>query len=165
MNEETKKKPGALKKVFGFFKFICTLVGAIVILGFAGIQAIPVESVVPGGYSNPEVVNDMDAPEDVEAILRKACYDCHSHEVKWPWYSHIAPVSYLVAHDVKEGREVFNFSEWPEDPDDAESARWSVADVIETGEMPLEIYLKMHPEAVLTDDEKAKIQAWAYPDE
>ena len=103
----------------------------------------------------------MEAPEDVEAILRKACYDCHSHEVKWPWYSHIAPISYLVAHDVKEGREAYNFSKWPEDPDDASIEGYTIFEVIDAGEMPPEIYTSMHPEAILSDEEKAKIEACA----
>lgn len=162
MNENTKKKRGALRTLFGIFRLCSTLVGAVVILGFIGIQFIPVESVVPGGYSNPPVVRDMEAPEDVEAILRKACYDCHSHEVKWPWYSHIAPVSYLVAHDVKEGREAYNFSKWPED-DSVEG--YTIFDVIDSGQMPPEIYISMHPEAILTDEEKATIEAWANGEE
>ena len=56
------------------------------------------------------------APPDVQAMFRAACYDCHSDETRWPWYSHIAPVSLLVAGDVKRGRSHLNLSEWPAEP-------------------------------------------------
>src|SRR5437764_11402850 len=63
--------------------------------------------------TNPPVEQDVAAPAGVEALLRRACYNCHSHETVWPWYSHVAPVSWLLAHDVSEGRRELNFSTWP----------------------------------------------------
>ena len=63
---------------------------------------------------NPPVWASIDAPHDVERILRRSCYDCHSNETRWPWYSHLAPRSWLVAADVHEARVRMNFSEWPE---------------------------------------------------
>ena len=62
--------------------------------------------------TNPPVEQDVAAPAGVEALLRRACYNCHSHETVWPWYSHVAPVSWLLAHDVSEGRRELNFSTW-----------------------------------------------------
>src|SRR5436309_14489602 len=59
--------------------------------------------------TNPPVEQDVAAPAGVEALLRRACYNCHSHETVWPWYSHVAPVSWLLAHDVPEGRLELNF--------------------------------------------------------
>ena len=82
-------------------KFIIFLVVVII-----GIQFIPVER------TNPPVVSDIDAPSEVKDILRKACYDCHSNETKWVWYTKIAPASFLAVKDVNEGREHLNFSEW-----------------------------------------------------
>ena len=70
--------------------------------------------------TNPPVKRDAIAaanpPATVAASLRAACYDCHSHETKWPLYSRIAPSSWLVVADVNEGRHNFNLSEWPEEP-------------------------------------------------
>src|SRR5271169_1947874 len=67
--------------------------------------------------TNPPVVSDLMAtnppPPEIAAMLHAACYDCHSYETKWPWYSHIAPVSWLVAGDVRDGRHDMNFSDWP----------------------------------------------------
>ncbi len=67
---------------------------------------------VPVNRSNPTVEADLEAPEAVTAVLRTACYDCHSNETHWPWYSYVAPVSWLVAHDVEEARSEFSFSHW-----------------------------------------------------
>ena len=81
-------------------------------LGFAliviltGIQFIPVER------SNPPARSAVAAPSEVQALLRRACFDCHSNETVWPWYSHIAPVSLLIAGDVRRGRKEVNFSAW-----------------------------------------------------
>jgi hypothetical protein len=62
--------------------------------------------------TNPPVTGEIEAPEKVMAILRTSCYDCHSNETKWPWYSYIAPASWLIADDVQVGRGHMNFSEW-----------------------------------------------------
>src|ERR1044072_7099855 len=62
--------------------------------------------------TNPPVETDVPAPANVKNALRTACYDWHSNETVWPWYSHVAPVSWLLAYDVVEGREELNFSTW-----------------------------------------------------
>jgi hypothetical protein len=116
---------------------------------------------VPVSRTNPPVETDIAAPADVNAILRRACYDCHSNETVWPWYSRVAPVSWLVAHDTNEGREHLNFSTWnrlsiPE-RHEALDELW---EEVESGGMPLPIYLPLHPEARLSDADKAAIQAW-----
>ena len=116
---------------------------------------------VPVSRTNPPVETDIAAPTEVDGILRRACYDCHSNETVWPWYSHVAPVSWLVAHDTNEGREHLNFSTWnrlsiPE-RHEALDELW---EEVESGGMPLPIYLPLHPEARLSDAEKAAIQAW-----
>jgi hypothetical protein len=70
------------------------------------IQLWPVER------TNPPVSAPLEADPEVVAVLRAACYDCHSNETVWPWYSRVAPLSWQVAHHVEEGREELNFSEW-----------------------------------------------------
>lgn len=120
------------------------------------IQFIPVER------TNPPVESDVPASMPVSQVLRRACYDCHSNETVWPWYSRVAPVSFLVAHDVNEGREHLNFSTWNRltPPKQAEAVREIWKEVSE-GEMPLAIYLPTHPEARLSDQDKAVLEAWA----
>lgn len=121
---------------------------------FLGIQLIPVDR------SNPPVVSDLEAPIEVKTILKRSCYDCHSNEVKWPWYSYLAPVSWLVSHDVKEGREELNFSEWSNYSGDAKKKEKIIEEISE-GEMPLPIYLITHPEASVSKQELEILKQWA----
>lgn len=84
-------------------------------------------------------------------VVARACENCHSNQTNWPWYSHVAPVSWLVAHDVKEAREALNFSEWAGYSAERQRKllRESCSEVKE-GEMPMSAYVLMHPEAKLT---------------
>lgn len=122
---------------------------AVVVGGFLLIQLVPYGR----DHSNPPVVNEpnWDSPQTRELALR-ACYDCHSNETVWPWYSNIAPISWLVQRDVDEGREYLNFSEWGGGREGEEGEE--LAEVIEEGEMPPAQFLITHSEARLTDDEK-----------
>ncbi len=94
-----------------------------------------------------------DAPwptEESRRLAEAACYDCHSNEPTLEWFDRIAPGSWLVAEHIAEGRLELNFSEWDRYADDADDA----ADTLEDGEMPLDEYVRLHPEARLTDDER-----------
>ncbi|MBK6694193.1 MAG: heme-binding domain-containing protein [Myxococcales bacterium] len=135
---------GKLVKVFG------ALFGALLVL-----------QLVPASRTNPPVTQDLEAPPAVKALLKRACYDCHSNESVWPWYARVAPASFLVSHDVKEGREHLNFSEWDrvaaeKQPRKLKKAAASLKD----GKMPLPIYLPLHPEARLTPEERDTLTAW-----
>lgn len=113
---------------------------------------------------NPPEIYKVDAPPEVETILRKACYDCHSHETYWPWYSRIAPGSWLMARDVGKGRARFNMSEWGDlDEKDRALDKENAAELVEKGEMPPWFYLPLHPSAMLSDQEKALLKAWLVP--
>lgn len=117
---------------------------------------------IPVTRTNPPVQADIPASTAVSSILRRACYDCHSNETVWPWYSRVAPVSWLVARDVNHGREHLNFSEWnrltPAKQAEAVREIWKQ---VSEGEMPMTIYLPMHPEARLSDRDKAVLKSWA----
>lgn len=124
--------------------------GAILlVLAFIAIQFFPYGRGAEG--KNPPVRQEpkWDSPRTRELVAR-ACFDCHSNETKWPWYSKIAPVSWLVWYDVEEGRKHLNFSEFDRKQKHAEEASTEVM----SDEMPLWYYLPLHPEAKLTDDEK-----------
>jgi cytochrome c551/c552 len=128
--------------------------GAVVVLG--GIQAVRFER------TNPPVTADIAAPADVAPILHRACYDCHSNETVWPWYSHVAPVSWLLHRDVVEGRRHLNFSEWDRVPVAKRGRRFrEVGEQVKEGEMPPWFYLPMHRTARLSDADKAILQRWA----
>jgi hypothetical protein len=88
------------------------------------------------------------------ALASRACFDCHSNETKWPWYSHVAPVSWLVQRDVELGRGTLNFSEWDRPQEGAEAV-----EAVQEGEMPPRIYLVAHPEARLPPAEYRQLVA------
>ncbi len=108
---------------------------------------------VPYGraHSNPPPVKEpvWDRPATRE-LARRACFDCHSNHTKWPWYSHVAPVSWLVQHDVDDGRKHLNFSEWQKKYKHADDA----PELVTEGAMPLGIYLWLHAGARLSAEER-----------
>src|SRR5258708_13661824 len=105
--------------------------------------------------TNPPVKNDFcatNAPPQIAAMLHAACYDCHSHETRWPWYSRVAPMSWQIAQDVKDGRESLNFSDWPVgNPKRAAKKLEDMSEQIEYKEMPLKKYTLIHADARLTE--------------
>ena len=117
-----------------------------------GLVVLLAIQLVPYGHdrTNPPVVAEprWDSPV-TRALAERACFDCHSHETRWPAYSRIAPVSWLIAHDVADGREALNFSAWqpPREPD-------RVPEEVREGEMPPSIYTLMHASAKLNDAER-----------
>ena len=122
-----------------------------------GIQFIPVADV----GTNPPDRFRVDASPQVSAILRRACYDCHSNETKWPIYSRIAPGSWLMARDVHRGRNHLNFSEWGSvDEDERQDDLESCWDQVESGQMPPGVYLPLHPSARLSESDKAVLKTY-----
>jgi hypothetical protein len=98
--------------------------------------------------------------EPVQTLVR-ACGNCHSNRTDWPWYSHVAPVSWWIARHVREGREKLDFSEWEtystwQKRDKLES----MCGLISSGRMPPRMYTAMHPEAKLTEENKKAVCAW-----
>jgi hypothetical protein len=135
-------------------RLLRVLVALLVVFGL--LQLYPVQR------SNPPVTAGLEAPADVDAILRRACYDCHSNETRWPWYAYVAPVSWLVVHDVDEGRRELNFSIWGQ-YDEAKriSKASSAVEEIEEGHMPLPKYVRMHSEAAVSKAELERLEEWA----
>ena len=111
---------------------------------------------IPFGHdhTNPPVEQEVkwDRPQTRDLAVR-ACYDCHSNETIWPWYSTIAPLSWLVQKDVNEGRQRLNFSEWGLPQPKADSA----PEQVKNGSMPPMQYVALHPSANLTPTEKAAL--------
>jgi hypothetical protein len=118
--------------------------------------------------TNPPVASGHDLmatnppPPQIAALLRTACYNCHSYETKWPWYSHIAPVSWLVAGDVTRGRERLNFSDWPRAlPERAAKRLERISEEVDYKDMPPAKYTLLHPEARLTAAQREQLMHWA----
>jgi hypothetical protein len=113
--------------------------------------------------TNPPVSGDMDAPPAIRAALRRACYNCHSNETRWPWYSAVAPASWLTHYDVTEGRRRLNFSEWTDyayDPGTLAHKLDEMAKLISSREMPPWYYRAIHPEARLDRSQREAILRW-----
>jgi hypothetical protein len=128
----------------------------------AAIAVAALIQLVPVRRDNPPVRSEVDAPREVKAILERSCYDCHSHRTRWPWYSHVAPVSWLVAYDVREGRDEVNFSDWPAfDLEKQDDLLKHIAKQVDRRKMPLPIYLAMHPTARLSEEERRIVVDWA----
>jgi hypothetical protein len=111
----------------------------------------------PLALTNPPPVSEpaWDSPRTRE-IAERACFDCHSNETVWPWYSRIVPFGNLLEKDVHEGRAVLNFSEWEQTCCTQEQID-QMAEVVNTGEMPLPYYIILHPEADLTSIERGDL--------
>jgi hypothetical protein len=122
----------------------------LVVLGVAIFLLI---QLIPYGrdHTNPPVLQEpqWDSPQ-TRLLVQRACFDCHSNETVWPWYSNIAPVSWLVQRDTQEGREKLNFSEWGRGEQETDE----IFEVVKEGEMPLPVYLITHPEARLNAQEE-----------
>jgi mono/diheme cytochrome c family protein len=114
---------------------------------FGLIQLIPFGK----NHTNPPVVSEpnWNSPQ-TRQMAKEHCFQCHSNETEWPWYSNVAPASWLLAFDVTNGRAKFNFSDWKNNPADA----GELAEVIQSGEMPPIQYTLFHPSSVLNSQQK-----------
>lgn len=159
MNSKTKKTPHPLvAKAIALAKIV-------VPIGFAagiGIQFVP----VPGVGQNPQPQFQFEAPPEVKAILVRSCLDCHSNETRWPFTARLAPASWLIMKDVEEGRGILNFSEWADyDEEDRAIDKESAWEQIEAGTMPPWFYYPPHPDAWMSDSDKAILKKWMMPEE
>ena len=108
------------------------------------------------------IANAFNVPAEVKTILAKACMDCHSNDTRYPWYFKIQPVDWWLTHHVNEGKRELNFDEYT-----TKSLRYqfhkmeSTVDLVKNGEMPLDSYLWVHKEAILTEPEKNAVITWA----
>ena len=130
----------------------------VLIAGFALLQ------LANPALTNPPVINDVLAgnppPPQIAERLHATCYDCHSYETKWPWYAHVAPMSWLIASDVNGGREHLNLSDWPKDSERAAKKLERMSEAIEDKDMPMPKYTLIHAEARLTDDQRKELMKW-----
>lgn len=134
--------------------------GAKLGLGLAG--ALALAQLVPVDRTNPPVEEEIPAPPELHAVLRRVCYDCHSHETRWPWYSRVAPVSWLVARDVRHARKHMNFSTWNAyDAKERGENLDEAVEEVEEGNMPLPSYRFLHRDAELSETEVALLRAFA----
>lgn len=128
----------------------------------AALQLIPAELPPQSRAPATDLLAAAEVPEAVASLLKTSCYDCHSVETRYPWYSHIAPVSWLVARDVRDGREELNLSGWSDLAKRKKVKNLeNIKEEVLEEHMPMPIYLVIHWDARLTDAQRQQIADWA----
>ena len=146
-----------MKRVWKIFRWL-------VIVGF-GVFVI-VQFIRPAKtnpVSDPTLALESNVQVDpkVAAILDRSCADCHSNKTRWPWYSHVAPVSWLVIDHVNEGRQEMNISEWGRyDREDQDRKLRQICREVTNGAMPLSSYTPMHAGSALTEADVQTLCDW-----
>jgi hypothetical protein len=115
----------------------------------------------PAARPDAAILPDAQAPANVRLAIERACRDCHSDATRYPWYSYVAPVSWLISRDVQRGRERLNFSRWSDySVVRRERCLSDIANQVQTGGMPLAIYTLVHRGAKLSRSEADAIFDW-----
>lgn len=131
-------------------------------VGFIAIQFSRPDLTNPPVVQAEALAATTEVPENVAAILKRSCNDCHSNETVYPWYSNVAPFSWLLAEHIEDGRQELNFSVW--NSYSAKKKRNKFEEICEqvmSGEMPHSQYLWLHSEARLSEEDKKILCAWA----
>lgn len=139
------------------------IVAAGVVVGLALIAAGRRADRLAPGRVDPALALTAHAavPPDVAGVLRRACFDCHSNDTRWPWYTNVPPASWLIAHDVDAGRGQINFSRWGEyNPFDRADMLDKMCDLATKRKMPLWPYRLLHRDARLSDADVAALCRW-----
>lgn len=142
-------------------KKILFILGGIVLL-FGVAQLFGPEAPEISAENPDDLLATQQISAEVSGLLRMACYDCHSMETRFPWYSSIMPVSGFIYHHIEEGREELNFSSWASmSKRDKLRKLNDIQEELEEGKMPLESYTKIHKDAILTAEQKEALITWA----
>ena len=136
-------------------------VGLIAVALAAGIQFVPVDRGNPPVEPSHSIYAAQPMPANVRSIFEDSCKNCHSNQTTWPWYSYVAPFSWIVVHDVHDGRKHMNFSEWSAySADKREEKLDDICDEVTNGEMPDGKYLLIHRKARLTQSQRESVCDW-----
>ncbi len=129
---------------------------------FILMQAYPVSRPAVSHENPNDIIATANVPDNIASMLKTACYDCHSNETVYPWYSYVAPVKWLVYRDTRVGREELNFSDWNSmSKMDRATALSDISEEVAEGDMPMAIYPIMHSDAKLSDEDRQAIADWA----
>ena len=134
----------------------------VLVVAFLAIQAIRPARTNPAVDSSRTIHSQLQPPPEVTRILERSCMDCHSNQTRWPWYSNVAPASWLVADDVEEAREHMNLSEWAKyERKDAEELLEEICEETSKGNMPLPSYLLIHRSSKLSPQDVRTLCEWS----
>jgi len=133
----------------------------IIVVIFAAIQFFTIDKENPSADMKKDFLTVMNPSSEIETIIKSSCYDCHSYHTKYPWYSNVAPVSWLLKQHVNEGRDHLNFSIWDGyNKSKKENKLDECIEMIQSDEMPMKGYVILHDEADLTDVQKQDLIDW-----
>lgn len=137
-------------------RIIIIFIIIIVLIQFKQINTTNPETDITKGY-----LSMSNAPKEIGDLIKTACFDCHSNEVTYPWYSHVAPVSWFIGNHIQEGRKHLNFSEWENYPEARRIRKLEeCVDELKADKMPLSSYTLLHASAKLTDENKTALIKW-----
>ena len=137
------------------------LVLLILLLILLLIQFLPVDRSIPESGPELDYLAMTAVPENIATLLKAACYDCHSYESSYPWYSYVAPIGGWIQGHIKHGRGNLNFSLWGEySEEDRLKMLDEIAEEVEAKHMPLTSYTWLHQEARMTDEERMSLSEW-----
>jgi hypothetical protein len=133
----------------------------IILLIIVALQFVRPERTNPPVDPAARLQAHVQVPGDVQAILDRSCRDCHTNETRWPWYSAVAPMSFLLVHDVTEGRDELNFSEWSDYDDETVGKQFEhICEEVREGEMPIKAYSLLHRDARLSSQDIERLCEW-----
>lgn len=137
-----------------------------ILLGFVGILVL-IQFIRPArnesvGVSTNDITKQYLVPDNVQKVLKTSCYDCHSNNTKYPWYTNIQPLGWWINHHIEEGKQELNFSEFATyKPKKAAHKLEEVGEAVSDHWMPLESYTLIHKDAILSEDDTKAITSWA----
>lgn len=134
---------------------------AVLFIVLIAVQFVPVQLPKTSNDGKNDLVANHVVNDQLGTVLKTSCYDCHSNQTHYPWYAHVAPVSWLIVSDVDEGRRKLNFSNWSlYDKKHQAKKLDAIKEHVEDGEMPVYMYTILHRNAKLSDDQRSAIVTW-----
>ena len=134
----------------------------ILLIVFIAIQFFQPARNTKGQVLSTDISKVVSIPENVHSLLQAACYDCHSNHTKYPWYTYVQPVGWIMASHIKDGKKDLNFSEFGAYSSRKQRSKFkSIGNQVKDGDMPLSSYSLMHKAARLSKEEKTLIVDWA----
>ena len=133
----------------------------VLVVAFIALQFVPNKMPKNAVAGKDDLISSGVLPSTISSILRTSCYDCHSNQTSYPWYSKVAPASWLLAKDIREGRDDLNFSEWGSYSKRHQIGKLrKIKEEVTSGDMPLKNYLLIHRHAKLSPEQKNALAKW-----
>ncbi len=133
----------------------------IVVAVLVVIQFFQIDKTSPEKDPTKDFLAMAQPPQEIETLIRQGCYDCHSYDTKYPWYTYINPLGWLIKDHIEDGRAHLNFAIWTDySPEKRAHKLEECYEEIQEGEMPFRAYANMHPEAQLSDEQRVLLANW-----